>query len=146
MRHGAVAPAAAAPGQPSRTPGCRTVRRTWTGSPRRSAPAPSRTWPAGSGGPQNIATLFNDVHAAYQNALRWRISGDRAHGDAARDILNAWAGTLKEVTGSADRFLAAGLQGYQFANAAELMRGYPGFDLDRFKTMMLQVICGRSGR
>ncbi|MFE2407272.1 alginate lyase family protein [Kitasatospora sp. NPDC059408] len=88
---------------------------------------------------QNFPTLYNDVHAAYQNALRWRVSGDRAHGDAARDILNAWSGTLKQVTGSADRFLAAGIQGYQFANAAELMRGYPGFDLDRFKTMMLQV-------
>ncbi|WP_232247217.1 alginate lyase family protein [Kitasatospora azatica] len=93
----------------------------------------------GGSSPQNFPTLYNDVHAAYQNALRWRISGDRAHGDAARDILNAWSVTLKQVTGSADHYLAAGIQGYQFANAAELMRGYPGFDLDRFKTMMLQV-------
>ncbi|WP_243638999.1 alginate lyase family protein [Streptacidiphilus pinicola] len=100
---------------------------------------PQPTVYRGGAAPQNFPTLYNDVHAAYQNALRWRISGDRAHADAARDILNAWSGTLKQVTGSADHYLAAGIQGYQFANAAELMRGYPGFDLDRFKTMMLQV-------
>ncbi|MFD5462618.1 alginate lyase family protein [Kitasatospora sp. NPDC127059] len=89
--------------------------------------------------PQNFPTLYNDVHAAYQNALRWRISGDRAHGDAARDILNAWPGTLNQITGSSDALLAAGIQGYQFANAAELMRDYSGFDLARFKTMMVKV-------
>ncbi|MEU8108253.1 AbfB domain-containing protein [Nonomuraea muscovyensis] len=88
---------------------------------------------------QNYSQLYNDVHAAYQNALRWRISGDRAHGDAARDILNAWSGTLKTVTGNADRFLAAGIYGYQFANAAELMRDYPGFDVERFRRMLLTV-------
>jgi hypothetical protein len=88
---------------------------------------------------QNYPQLYNDVHAAYQNALRWKISGDPAHGDAARDILNDWSATLTTVTGNADRFLAAGIYGYQFANAAEIMRGYPGFDLDRFKTMLLNV-------
>ncbi|MGW5860667.1 alginate lyase family protein [Streptomyces sp. NPDC055239] len=88
---------------------------------------------------QNYPTLYRDIHAAYQNALRWRISGSAAHGDTARDILNAWSATLTQVTGNADRFLAAGIYGYQFANAAELMRGYSGFDLDRFKTMLLNV-------
>ncbi|MEV8015941.1 alginate lyase family protein [Streptomyces sp. NPDC086554] len=88
---------------------------------------------------QNYPTLYNDIHAAYQNALRWRIGGSAAHGDTARDILNAWSATLTRVTGNADRFLAAGIYGYQFANAAELMRGYDGFDLDRFKSMLLKV-------
>ena len=88
---------------------------------------------------QNYATLYNDIHAAYQNALRWKIAGTAANGNTARDILNAWSATLTTVTGNADRFLAAGIYGYQFANAAELMRGYPGFDLDRFKSMMLNV-------
>ncbi|MFJ9709452.1 alginate lyase family protein [Streptomyces sp. NPDC101234] len=83
--------------------------------------------------------MYNDIHAAYQNALRWRISGQKAHGDAARDILNAWSATLTKVDGNADRFIAAGVYCYQFANAAELMRGYPGFGLERFKTMMLRV-------
>src|ERR1044072_3756116 len=51
------------------------------------------------------------------------------------DILTAWSAPLTTLTGNADRFLAAGLYGYQFANAAELMRGYSGFDLGRFQTM-----------
>ncbi|MFK0112691.1 alginate lyase family protein [Streptomyces sp. NPDC091217] len=93
----------------------------------------------GEGYSENYGTLYNDIHAAYQNALRWRISGQQAHGDTARDILNAWSATLTKVDGNADRFIAAGVYGYQFANAAELMRGYPGFDLERFKTMMLRV-------
>ena len=88
---------------------------------------------------QNYAILYNDIHAAYQNALRWKITGDTANGNAARDILNAWSGTLRTLTGNADRFLAAGIYGYQFANAAEIMRGYGGFDLGRFQTMMLTV-------
>ncbi|MFD8382501.1 alginate lyase family protein [Streptomyces sp. NPDC059679] len=88
---------------------------------------------------ENYGILYNDIHAAYQNALRWKIAGTTAHGDTARDILNAWSAKLTTVTGTSDRFLAAGIYGYQFANAAELMRGYSGFDLDRFKRMMLNV-------
>jgi hypothetical protein len=83
--------------------------------------------------------LYNDIHATYQNALRWKVSGDPAHADAARDILNAWSGTLQTLTGDADRFLAAGIYGYQFACAADIMRGYPGFDLAGFQHMMLNV-------
>ncbi|WP_030354773.1 alginate lyase family protein [Streptomyces scopuliridis] len=88
---------------------------------------------------ENYGILYNDIHAAYQNALRWKIAGTTAHGDTARDILNAWSAKLTSLAGNADRFLAAGIYGYQFANAAELMRGYSGFDLNRFKTMMLNV-------
>ncbi|SDT05963.1 alginate lyase family protein [Actinoplanes derwentensis] len=88
---------------------------------------------------QNYGILYHDIHAAYQNALRWRIAGTTAHGDRARDILNAWSATLTTITGNADRFLAAGIYGWQFANAGELMRGYSGFDLARFQRMMLTV-------
>jgi hypothetical protein len=102
-------------------------------------PNPQATVYRGSGTPENYRTLYNDIHAAYQNALRWKVTGDTAHGNTARDILNAWSATLTRLDGTGDRFIAAGIYGYQFANAAELMRGYPGFDLDRFKTMMLTV-------
>jgi len=105
---------------------------TWTANPQ-------TTVYRGSGTPENYATLYNDIHAAYQNALRWRITGETAHADAARDILNAWSAKLTGLAGSADRFLAAGLYGYEFANAGELMRGYDGFDLARFQKMMLTV-------
>jgi len=101
-------------------------------------PRPQATVIRGGTG-QNYPTLYHDVHAAYQNALRWKIGGTRANGDTAVAILNAWSATLKEITGNADRFLAAGLYGYQFANAAELMRGYDGFQLARFQTMAQRV-------
>ncbi|MBD0735684.1 alginate lyase family protein [Streptomyces sp. CBMA29] len=100
---------------------------------------PQATVYRGSGYPENYGTLYNDIHAAYQNALRWKIAGTTANGDCARDILNAWSAKLTKIDGNADRFLASGIYGYQFANAAELMRDYNGFDLARFKTMMLNV-------
>ncbi|MEU2267835.1 alginate lyase family protein [Streptomyces olindensis] len=93
----------------------------------------------GSGYPENYTLLYNDIAAAYQNALRWQVAGTAANGDCAVRILNAWANTLTSIQGNADRFLAAGIYGWQFANAAELMRGYAGFDLNRFKQMMLNV-------
>jgi hypothetical protein len=65
----------------------------------------------GSGTPENYATMYYDIHAAYQNALRWKVTGDTAHGNAARDILNAWSATMKSLTGSGDRFIAAGIYG-----------------------------------
>lgn len=87
----------------------------------------------------NVALLFNDVARAYQNALRWKISGNTANGDTARDILNSWSSTLTEVSGNADRYLAAGLYGYELANAAELMRDYPGFNVSQMQNMLLNV-------
>ena len=93
----------------------------------------------GSGSPQNYVTLYNDIHAAYQNALRWHVSGDSAYADTAVAILNAWSAKLTSVQGSADRFLAAGLYGYQFANAAELVRDREDFELARFQKMLSEV-------
>jgi len=88
---------------------------------------------------QNYGVLYNDIAAAYQNALRWRVGGTEANAACAAAILNAWAKTLTTVTGDADRFLAAGIYGWQLANAAELMRGYSGFDLAAFQRMMVKV-------
>jgi hypothetical protein len=100
-------------------------------------PRPLETVIRGTG--ENYAQMYPDIHAAYQNALRWRISGDAAHGAAVVRILNAWSGTLTTVTGNADRFLAAGIYGYQFANAAELVRNHPDFEFERFRGMLLTV-------
>ncbi|MFC8361901.1 alginate lyase family protein [Streptomyces griseorubiginosus] len=100
-------------------------------------PSPLRTPARGGSYVQNYGALYHDVHAAYQNALRWKITGDTAHADTARDICNAWSGTLKGIAGGSEVVLMAGLQGYQFANAGELLRGYPGFDLARFQDMLV---------
>lgn len=88
---------------------------------------------------QNYTILYNDIHAAYQNALRHHVGGDSAHADTAVAILNAWSAKLTGLAGNADRFLAAGLYGYQFANAAELVRDHPEFELDRFQEMLSTV-------
>ncbi|MFD3841600.1 alginate lyase family protein [Streptomyces sp. NPDC058642] len=101
-------------------------------------PNPQTTITRGGSG-QNYAILYNDIHAAYQNGLRHRVSGDSAHADTAVAILNAWSAELTTLAGNADRFLAAGLYGYQFANAAELVRDHPDFELDRFKEMLSGV-------
>ncbi|WP_217140133.1 alginate lyase family protein [Streptomyces sp. AC627_RSS907] len=104
---------------------------TWT-------PRPTATVIRGGTG-QNYALLYNDIAAAYQNALRWRVGGTEANARCAAGILNAWSSTLTTVTGNADRFLAAGIYGWQFANAAELMRDHPAFDLAAFQQMMANV-------
>lgn len=88
---------------------------------------------------QNYGLLYNDIAAAYQNALRWRVAGTEANAVCAANILNAWSRTLTTVTGNADRFLAAGIYGWQFANACELMRGYGGFDLAAARKMLVRV-------
>ena len=91
---------------------------------------------------QNYAILYNDVAAAYALALRYQISGDTQYGTAAVNVMNAWASTLTALGGSADHQLLAGIQGYQFANAAEMMRGWSGWaaaDQVKFKTMMVDV-------
>lgn len=102
-------------------------------------PNPQTTVYRGAGSPQNYAILYNDIHAAYQNALRHHVTGEDAYADTAVTILNAWSAKLTSLAGSADRFLAAGLYGYQFANAAELVRDHPDFDLARFQELLTKV-------
>jgi hypothetical protein len=91
---------------------------------------------------ENYSLLFNDVAAAYACALRWQISGDRAYAEKAVEILNAWSSNLKQITGSSDLALAAGIYGYQMANAAEIVRTYDGWkpdDFARFCQMIREV-------
>ncbi|WP_176992904.1 LamG-like jellyroll fold domain-containing protein [Collimonas sp. OK242] len=91
---------------------------------------------------QNYPILYNDIAAAYACALRWKISGDTAYADKAVTILNAWSSTLTGIGGDTNGDLVAGLQGYQFANAAEIMRSYSAWsaaDLASFQNMMRTV-------
>jgi hypothetical protein len=91
---------------------------------------------------ENYPQLYNDAAAAYALALRWKISGDTRYADKAIEVLNAWSAVLVGIGGTSDKFLAAGLYGYQMANAAEIMRTYDGWsaqDFARFKNMMMTV-------
>ncbi len=104
------------------------------------------TWPVetivrgGSG--QNYINAARGAHIAYENALRWKIAGDKACARHGVEVLMAWARTCKLVSGDSNWALAAGLYGYEFAQAAELLRDYEGWskeDFEVFKQWMLTV-------
>jgi hypothetical protein len=76
---------------------------------------------------ENFGDAYRDAHSAYQLSLRWLIGGNTSYADHAVEIMNGWASTLRDINGTEDKFLAAGLYGHQFANAAELLRMYSGW-------------------
>ncbi|KAJ5630809.1 uncharacterized protein N7484_010909 [Penicillium longicatenatum] len=77
---------------------------------------------------ENYPSLYKDTAAAYQLAIRWKVTNNTSYADAAINILSSWAVTLTAINGTSDKFLASGLYGYQMANAAELMSDYAGWD------------------
>lgn len=103
---------------------------------------PVETVVRGGGVGENYMNAARGAAMAYQNALRWKISGEKAHAERAILILNSWADVCKMVGGDSNYALAAGLYGYGFANAAELMRDYEGWkkeDFEKFKAWMIKV-------
>ena len=112
----------------------------WTGRQTNWTPHPSTKVIRGGAG-ENFGTFANDVAVAYGSALRWKVSGDTAYADNAVKILNAWAGKLEGIGGDPNFQLVA-INGYQFANAAEIMRSYPKWapaDFAKFQKMMKNV-------
>ncbi len=100
----------------------------------------------GGGESAGIGDFEKGGNAAYFNALLWVCTGDGRYADKALEILNAWADTLKIIDGR-DRILGAGLNGYKYACAAEILRyfegGYEGYGDNDFKAMqnfMLNVV------
>jgi len=92
--------------------------------------------------PDNYSRAFNDVAAAYQCAIRWKVSGDMAYAQKSIQILNAWASTCVSINGDGNASLAAGIYGYQFAVTGELMRDYSGWaatDFKAYQDWMLKV-------
>lgn len=94
---------------------------------------PVETIVRGGGNGENYINAARGATMAYQNALRWKIEGNEACARAAVRILMAWAKTTKNISGDSNYALAAGLYGYEFAQAAELMRDYEGWATDDFK-------------
>ncbi|ADY54282.1 GPI anchored protein [Pseudopedobacter saltans DSM 12145] len=92
--------------------------------------------------PDNYANAFRDSHAAYQMGIKWKLTGDDRWAAKGVEILNAWAGTCKSINGDSNKFLASGIYGFTFANAAELLRNYSGWKIEDFtayKKWMLDV-------
>lgn len=103
---------------------------------------PVETIVRGGGVGENYIAAAQAASIAYQNALRWKIDGTTDNADNAVRILNAWARTTTLIGGDSNFALASGLYGYAFANAAELMRDYEGWeaeDFESFRRWMLDV-------
>ena len=85
----------------------------------------------------NSGIIMNDAAAAYQLALRWRLSDDPEYAEASVAILNAWASKCQKVAANDNnQYLCLGFRGYTLANAAELLRDYEGWtaaDQNNFK-------------
>ncbi|MGF6963201.1 hypothetical protein OKW43_000206 [Paraburkholderia sp. WC7.3g] len=106
------------------------------------SPRPQVEVDRGGSGAQNYPVLYNDIAAAYACALYWKVTGDTAYADKAVQIMNAWSSTLQRLGGDSNVDLAAGIYGYEFANAGEIMRSYAGWaagDFAAFQSMMLNV-------
>ncbi|RSM14750.1 hypothetical protein CDV31_005332 [Fusarium ambrosium] len=89
---------------------------------------------------ENYVLLYRDLAAAYALAIRWKITQNATFADAAARIIDAWAATLTDIQGTSDKYLASGLYGYQFANVAEILRNYPGWNgLEAASEMLLRV-------
>ena len=105
------------------------------------------TWPTptvirGGGSGQNYMNCARGAAMAYQNALRWKIGGTRANADAAVRIMMQWVRECNGLGGDTNISLAAGIYGYEWANAAELMRDYDGWsrdDFDAFRRWIIRV-------
>lgn len=99
-------------------------------------------------GKENYAYAMRDAAAAYQTAMLWKLTGNTQYADKSVEILNAWAATCLRITSNDNNnVLAAGAQGYTFANAAELMQTYDGWAGDKkaaFKTWMVNVFAAKN--
>ncbi|WP_308756240.1 alginate lyase family protein [uncultured Bacteroides sp.] len=78
----------------------------------------------GVSGDENYSAAMKDAASAYQMGLRYHLGDGDAYADKAIEIMHGWATTCTLVTGNTNSALAAGLYGYEFAVAGELLRDY----------------------
>ena len=90
---------------------------------------------------ENYWYAYWDTAAAYQLALRWKITGDNNFANAATNILNQWALTCTNLCGDPNAQLLE-IYGYQFACVGEIMRSYTNWtasDVAQFQNWMSTV-------
>ena len=97
---------------------------------------------------ENYAYAMRDAAAAYQMGMLWRLTGDDRYATKAVEILNAWANTCTEIASNdANQVLAAGAQGYTFANAAGMLHDFSGWatsQREQFKQWILKVFAAKN--
>lgn len=97
---------------------------------------------------EHYAEAMRDAAAAYQCALLWKLTGDSQYAERSITVMNAWMNGCKGIkSNDANQMLAAGAQGYTFANAAEIMRSYSGWsstDFAKFKEWMVNVFASKN--
>lgn len=83
-----------------------------------------------------------DANACYHHAVLWTLTGKEAHARKAAEILDAWASALESVSNH-DARLLVGMEGYEFCNAAELLKhtwdGWPQHEQAQFEKMLRDV-------
>ncbi|SJN46664.1 alginate lyase family protein [Sphingobacterium sp. JB170] len=86
--------------------------------------------------------LSRAASTAYNSALIWYITRDRAYADQAIEILDTWSSKLWDFDNN-DAKLIAGYTGYVFCNAAEILRysdsGWEQESIEQFTSMLLNV-------
>ncbi|EGG01983.1 uncharacterized protein MELLADRAFT_110561 [Melampsora larici-populina 98AG31] len=87
--------------------------------------------------------FVGDSQAARQLALLWAIDGNEKAGRKAIEILDTWAGSLKQFKGNGAQLIAS-LTGGTLIQAAEIMRYTSDFwnpaSISRFETMVREAI------
>jgi hypothetical protein len=91
---------------------------------------------------------MSDMQAAWNLARMWCFTQDASYAQKSRDILIAWATTLKEFAGS-EANLDLGDYAFRYVGAADLLRGtWPGWteaDTDACKRLFRDVYWPRLG-
>jgi parallel beta-helix repeat protein len=86
--------------------------------------------------------LSKGANMAYNCALMWYITLDRAYANKAIEIINSWSPFLKDFDNN-DARLLAGWTGHIFCNAAEILRytdsGWKQSDQEHFTAMLMTV-------
>jgi hypothetical protein len=86
--------------------------------------------------------LSNGANMAYNCALMWFITGDKAYAAKAIEIINAWSPVIWDLDYNDAKLLAA-WTGHVWCNAAEILRytdsGWQKGDIDRFSNMLMTV-------
>ena len=86
--------------------------------------------------------LSGSVDLAYNASLIWYITGDKRYAEKAIAAINAWTPVLRDFDFN-DAKLIAGLTGYKFCNAAEILKytdsGWKSEDISSFTEMLMTV-------